>query len=133
MSFIKIILIYQNMDTDEISMYVLINNDLKMEKGKIISQVGHAVEMATEKIMLSMYESNKIKQQHLDYLKYKNSGRRKIVLKATQQQMEEYKNDDNAVYVIDAGRTQVPENSLTAIAFLPCVEMKNKLKDLKLV
>ena len=114
-------------------MYVIINNDLKMDKGKAIAQACHAVEIATEKLLTSMFESTGSDQQFIDYHKYKMSGRRKIVLKGTQSQLEEMSKQPDAVHVIDAGYTQVPENSLTAVAFYPSKNNKERFAGFKLL
>ena len=37
-------------------MYILVNNDHKMGKGKIAGQVGHVVGLITEKIVTDYYE-----------------------------------------------------------------------------
>jgi peptidyl-tRNA hydrolase len=120
-------------ENDDYTMYIIVNNDLNMGKGKLCSQVGHAVEMVTQRIMQNFYETNKTKEQIAKYIKYSNSGRKKIVLKASQQDLEIYAKESDAEYVIDAGRTQIPEGSLTAVAFLPSNNNKERFKNLKLL
>jgi len=115
-------------------LYVMVNQDLKMGKGKIAGQVGHAV----EEVILHM-----LKFQPTLYSHYHSSNRRKVVLKSTEVEMksmlEKYgyqfpsknKSTDGksegfkegekeglwCVPIYDAGMTQIPANSLTAIGF----------------
>lgn len=110
---------------DDYTMYILINTDLGMQKGKIASQVGHVVGMLVERIMRGTYEgTGATKEQQLAYLRWKKTGHKKIVLKATQKELEAIKDNPDAEYVVDAGKTQIPENSLTVVGFLP--SCKNK-------
>jgi len=69
--------------------------------------------------------------------KYKSCGQAKIVLKATQMQMEEllttYPNLCKPVY--DAGHTQIDVGSFTVLAFYPMLsnEAPDVVKKLKLL
>lgn len=106
-------------------LYVMVNQDLKMGKGKIAGQVGHAV----EQVILHM-----LKFQPALYNQYHFSNRRKVVLKSNEAEMklmlEKYgyqfpsknKSTDGkeviwCVPIYDAGMTQIPANSLTVIGF----------------
>ncbi len=120
-----------NNQSDDYVMYLLVNNDLKMEKGKIASQVGHCVQHIIESILISYYENKKTKHYN-DYLKWKN-GCKKIVLKATQTQLEYLKNDSNAISIYDAGKTQIEPNSLTIIGFFPSSSNSKKFEQYKLL
>jgi PTH2 family peptidyl-tRNA hydrolase len=95
--------------TEGYTMYILINSDLGMGKGKIAAQVGHVVGMLTERMM----------QRDDSYITWKQTGHKKIVLKATQEELMQFMHDPTAEYILDAGRTQIPENSLTVVGFLP--------------
>jgi peptidyl-tRNA hydrolase len=57
----------------------------------------------------------------------------KIVLKANAKQMYELSQHDSARSINDNGLTQVPENSLTAVAFFPGSLAKDDVKDYKLL
>ena len=92
-------------------MYIIVNNDLGMQKGKIASQVGHVVALWVEQ----MLTSNKAL-----YFKWKSTGQKKIVLKTSQTELEQLMKHSDAKFIIDAGRTQIPEHSLTVVGFLPC-------------
>jgi len=114
------------MDADY-KMYILVNTDLKMGVGKKCSQVGHAVQAVTERLLLTDKALLK---------KYKR-GQTKIVLKATEKQMRQLIDEfpKCVQYVLDAGHTQVEPGSLTAMAFFPILD-NNKpdlLKELKLL
>ena len=94
---------------------LVINHDLKMGKGKIAAQSGHASVSATLKMGAS-------KPNLLDaWLK---SGQKKVCLKTTQEELLKLEKDAvklgiQTVRVNDAGKTQIPSGSLTVIAFGP--------------
>lgn len=124
------------------TMYILVNSDLKMSSGKIAAQVGHVCHMMARKISeietRSLIGRNgKSLQKPNECVRFseweKYSGSKKIVLKATQKEMEEMKDADDCVYVIDAGLTQVPENSLTAMGFYPSSTNGEVFKKFKLL
>lgn len=111
-------------------MYIIVNGGLKMQKGKIASQVGHAVQKVTE---YCLKECPKL------WKKYNSSCTPKIVLKT--QTEEELLNvidkteDIFKCYVIDAGKTQIKPNSLTAVGYIPMSKecVPTVLNDLKLL
>lgn len=97
----------------ETAMYLFVNNDLGMGKGKIAGQVGHAVQHLMKTL---------IRFPTPAYIEWDNALSRKIVLKATQKELEELidkwsKVDMTVVY--DAGRTQIPSGSMTVVGFAP--------------
>jgi PTH2 family peptidyl-tRNA hydrolase len=113
----------------EHAMYIIINNDLNMGKGKIAAQACHAACRVTRCLH---------GQNNADYNTWLRSGEAKIVLKGTEKQMleliEKYDNSktsqsNRCVNVHDAGHTQVAPNSLTAIAFFPVLK-KNAPEEL---
>jgi PTH2 family peptidyl-tRNA hydrolase len=109
-------------------MYLFVNSGLQMGKGKISAQVGHCVQYLLEDIF------NNIKsEKYKEYLKWKTSGCKKIVLKATQEQLIELQKDNNSKSVYDAGHTQIPEGSLTVVGFFPSDKLENKFKHYKLL
>ena len=113
----------------EYAMYIFINNDLKMDKGKIASQVGHVVQFVTEDIIRMGYETTKgVPEEYSRYMKWKADGCAKIVLKATQEELDKLKTLPEARHIIDAGRTQIAPNSLTAVGLFP--DVKHVLKDI---
>ena len=59
-------------------MYLFVNEDLKMGKGKIASQVGHCVQHMVEEILRSYYENKKIPDCYERYMRWK-IGAKKII------------------------------------------------------
>ena len=115
-------------------MYLIVNNDLNMSKGKIAAQVGHIVESIIEELVKAeIFSSNQSKKKSFleDYNLWKRVGRAKIVLKATQEEIKQLSILDDARYIIDAGLTQVEPGSMTVVGFLPSktkIENFNKFK-----
>lgn len=95
-------------------MYILVNTDLKMGTGKIAGQCCHAACMVTR-------ELERLDTLPPAYQRWTREGETKIVLKATEELMlqfiQKYPKQCKAVW--DLGRTQIPANSLTALAFCP--------------
>lgn len=96
----------------ELRMYFVVNNDLKMGRGKIASQVGHAAMMMTEHMLGT---------KRVLYNEYKRCGMPKIILKADQVTIESL-SELTSFIVKDAGRTQVDPGTLTVIGFLPMTD-----------
>lgn len=102
---------------DELVMYILVNNDLQMSKGKIASQVAHAIETATISLLR---HSTPI---YRDWLK--TTSRTKIVLKSTQSEMRDIIQHTGIEFsssifsIFDAGKTEIAPNSLTCLIFAP--------------
>jgi len=117
----------------EIVMYIIVNNDLVMGKGKIASQVGHVVGLLTEKCMQSIYENAdlKVTKDYLDWKRY--YGTKKIVLKGSELQLKELLHHPNALHIYDSGRTQIPDNSLTVVGFLPSSTNSDMFRGYKLL
>ena len=114
-----------NINDDEIAMYIVLNNDLHMGKGKLVSQGAHVVSKIIRK--LESISTNKSKcDLVIRYDDWLSNGEAKIVLKATTQQLEELLKLPESEYVMDAGRTQIAENSLTAVGFYPNTKTKMK-------
>lgn len=96
---------------------VVINKDLGMEKGKILSQFGHAIDSLHEKL-----------EKYPDLVEaWRNNGSAKITLKGTQDDLNRIYNqvkESGIVYtrIFDAGRTQVRAGSNTVIAVGPATK-----------
>jgi len=115
-------------------MYVLVNDDLKMGKGKIAGQVAHVVGLLTEEIIRKSYESSKgIPDCYTRYMIWKATGHAKVILKASLEQIEQFIGEPETMYIKDAGRTQIAPDSLTVLGFYPSSTLKDKLKDFKLL
>lgn len=125
-----------NESDDKYVMYIFINTDLDMEKGKISSQVGHAVQLITEEIVRASYESRQIPQFCYDFRKWKGSCPigTKIVKKATQIELLELLKMENSRPVIDTNATtQVRPDSLTCVGFFPSCKLNKLFEKFKLL
>lgn len=101
-------------------LYLVINSDLKMSKGKVLAQICHAI---------SEIFSYSFKNEPTQIPDWKRKGEAKIVLKATFNQMQSiisqidnYNKENPPIRLIrihDAGRTQIPAGSLTVLAIGP--------------
>jgi len=118
-------------------MYILVNNDLKMGKGKIASQVGHAVGLIIEDIIRNALETPTPDglSDYQMFLKWKNNcSYKKIVLKASENDLLHFIDTEKKCrYVLDAGRTQIAPGSLTVVGFYPRNDMADKLKTFSLL
>lgn len=113
----------KNMDT---KLILIVRNDLKMGKGKIAAQVGHAV--------LGIYKNN-IKQKRTDILeKWFNTGEAKVVCKINSERdlyTIKYKAEQMNIctcVIQDAGRTQIAAGSSTVLAIGP--DYSNRLNQI---
>lgn len=110
---------------DEYVMYIIINDNVKMSKGKVASQACHSSCYVTR--ILERQRS----KEHM-YNQWLKEGEPKILLKATEKEMldiiHQYEVDNRVkrsseftwcVYVRDSGRTEIQSNTLTSIAFKP--------------
>ena len=114
----------------QVKMYIIVNSDLGMTAGKKCAQVGHGVMHMMLKMQTSPTD---------DYLAWLNSAGAKIVLKASQETMEElveiYSEKLHLFPVTDMGLTQIEQGSFTVLAFEPLSPDKvpQELKELKLL
>lgn len=100
--------------TDEIVMYLVVRKDLKMNAGKVGAQCGHAVQLTLDQLAED------------DWLRsWKNGSYTKIALAV--QSLEELQvihqklmaADLLSVLVVDEGRTQVEQNTVTVLGIRP--------------
>lgn len=101
---------------------VVVNQALGMDKGKIASQVGHAVAAVTEACVTKWPKL---------WTQYKAQGQPKITLKTAD--IEAVAALPGAFPVYDQGKTQVAAGSLTAVGFVPTKEAHARLHGLKLL
>ena len=118
---------------NDLVMYIIVNEDLKMTKGKTASQVAHIACDLTNYYLLTATKSERD-----NYKLYKKTGQPKIILKSSTKEMMELLNEyPNPQYVrvkrdekdvrnvwniwcmgvFDAGLTQVEDGSLTVVGF----------------
>jgi PTH2 family peptidyl-tRNA hydrolase len=108
---------YGESPSGPVKLILIINNGLKMGKGKIAAQAGHASVQAT----LKAGEKNPLALQA-----WLSSGQKKVCLKgddadqllAFEKQAKEAGLLTSKIH--DAGHTQIPSGSLTVLAIGPC-------------
>jgi peptidyl-tRNA hydrolase, PTH2 family len=112
-------------------MLILVRTDLKMQKGKIGAQCGHAV--------LEAYKKALNKTPEIVH-EWETTGQEKVVLKIESKKellewFEKLKNLFPTALIKDAGRTQIPAGEPTCIGIGPAREDElNKFtKELKLL
>lgn len=133
--------------TEEPVMYIIVNSDLKMDKGKMIAQSAHSVGkmlIRLERMFYRTHFSGDIEwyedyekgkfapQPSVDalrwYAEWQKGSYVKIALKAPESFLREmiqkyhpYQEGRNIwlEYTLDEGRTQIEQGSLTTIAFNP--------------
>lgn len=113
-------------------MYLFVNSELSMTKGKIASQVGHCVQLIVETLVAQSYEISPPIQECLNYQKWRKRPT-KILLRATTDELKKLMLMKNTCAIIDDGQTQVPPNSLTVVGFYPSNLMAEFAKDYKLL
>lgn len=118
------------MDKD-LRMYILVNQDIKINKGKLAGQVGHAV--AT--MFYNQWETvGKILPIMEEYM---NNYQKKIILSCPQNKLEELEKE-GYIAIRDKGWTDLESNTLTCVN-LGIIDFNNIpkkvkfIKDLKLV
>lgn len=89
---------------NDLRMYIVVNEDLGMSKGKTAAQVAHACTA----YVLDMNNQDKVISWYKDCQK-------KIILRAHQKQMEKLELSYKEYSVHDNGLTEIPADSLTAI------------------
>jgi PTH2 family peptidyl-tRNA hydrolase len=100
----------------ELKQVIVLRKDLKMSKGKAAAQASHAA-------VASALKTNREKKA--DFEKWWRSGQKKIILAADSEQdllQLETKLRKTGVIVVkidDAGRTQLPPNTTTALGIGP--------------
>lgn len=116
------------MSIDEPSLYILINQDLKMSRGKVGAQIGHAVQEIVEDVMKATYGSSRSRRRFdlRTYFAWSKHGSRKIIMKAPEKVLESHLDDPDAVSIRDEGLSEVDPGSLTVIAWFPCRDGKRR-------
>jgi PTH2 family peptidyl-tRNA hydrolase len=104
---------------EEYKLVVLVRNDLKMGKGKIAAQVGHAA------VECALFAEKKNKRA---FDAWYASGQRKVVLKVEDlEELQSYvklasSNGLHVALITDAGRTQVDPGTVTCLGIGPAPE-----------
>ena len=121
----------------EYTAYLIINDDLKMSKGKIASQSAHAI-LNVHRFMSSNGMENKAWENHgekIVVLKASELTIRKLLAEYGELIVNKKKDKLNVFPVYDAGRTEVDPGSLTVLATTPIMDSfkPETLKTLKLL
>lgn len=109
-------------------MYILVNDDVKISKGKLAGQVGHAV-------AVYFYQNFKVNDKQTEIIEeYMNTAQKKIILKCPQSKLEELEKE-GFISIRDKGWTQLEPNTLTCvnIGIFDANKVPNFVSELKLV
>lgn len=100
----------------ELVIYTFVNKDLKMDKGKIASQIVHA----TFKLGREVHTmKERVQQNYEAYMFDTEISKTSITYKATQEELLEILENEQCVATIDSGRTQVAPGSMTVVMLYP--------------
>lgn len=122
-------------------MYILVNENIKIGKGKLAGQVGHAVSTYLYKTVIEdLRQLNLNRKQNecpesLKLLDEYMKEQKKIILKCPQWKLEEIERQYDCFSVIrDLGLTQLAPNTLTCInvGIWDVNKVPNWIKELKL-
>lgn len=116
----------------KIVMYIFVNKDLEMTKGKTCSQVAHVTQLIVEEIIRQGYEIYPPPESYFTYMTWKSQCT-KIILKASEKELRELMKQREARPFFDDGQTQVKPNSLTVVGFFPCTEIEDFTNNFKLL
>lgn len=110
-------------------MYIIVNKDLKMSKGKMSAQVSHVVNI----LIYRMARSEDAKVQDL-LEEYMSGEIKKIILYGSEELLLELEKESK-ISIRDKGYTEIPPNSLTCVAYALCEkdEVDERISSLKLV
>ena len=131
-------------DYDDLTMYIVINNSLGMQKGKVASQVAQGVIQVVENILMQKI-SYDIKKNMSDilapntnkdivpidftrYEKWKENGTKTVAIKTSQNDIEKLAGYSKAFPFYDEGLTQVAPGSLTVVIFMPTNEYNKEFE-----
>jgi peptidyl-tRNA hydrolase len=98
-------------------MYIFINADLKMSKGRVSAQVGHIVGKIVEQLVRDGYENFHPTADYIQFMQWRDNPV-KIILKATTAELVELMKLDGSHHFIDTNN-RFPDNSITCVAFNP--------------
>lgn len=95
-------------ESDQHAMYILVNEDIKIGKGKIAGQVGHAVSTYIYRFVIQKGIESRV------FSSYMEKEQIKIILKCSEEKLLEL---EMAGYttIRDKGYTQLPPNTLTCV------------------
>lgn len=116
-------------EVNDYRMYILVNEDIKISKGKLAGQVGHAV-MSYLYRYIEAFDKSEVIDMFSEYMR----EQKKIILKCPQSKLEELEELGDYVVIRDKGYTQLEPNTLTCVNFgiITPSSLPNWVKELKL-
>lgn len=109
--------ISKNIKSKQLYCYFLVNKGVKLSSGKVASQVGHASQLLTEKLINSDI-----------WDLYNKSSNAKIILKVPNhiimEEILQKTGEFQKVLIFDKGLTQCPPNTLTVIGYAPMLKQQ---------
>lgn len=100
-------------EMNDYRMYILVNKDIKISKGKLAGQVGHAVmSYIYYNAVKPLQEGRKVESLD-EYMK----TQKKIILKCPQWRLEELEAKGGYSVIRDNGLTQLEPNTLTCVNY----------------
>lgn len=93
-------------------MYILVNKDIEISKGKLAGQVGHAVASYLYEKAIKPLQNGRSIESLDDYM----INQKKIVLKCSQKRLEALERD-GYISVRDNGLTELEAGSLTCVNY----------------
>lgn len=94
-------------------MYILVNEDIKIGKGKLAGQVGHAVMSYLYYRVIKPLQEGKNIEPLDNYMK----EQKKIILRCPQWRLEELEREGGYIVIRDLGYTQLETNTLTCVNY----------------
>ena len=112
------------------AMYILVNNDIKIKKGKLAGQVSHAVcsYLYNHFISAKAHPTSEELKDFDDYMVVQ----KKILLKCPQSKLEELE-ASGFITIRDKGLTQLAPNTLTCVNYGIYDKMPESLADLEVI
>lgn len=92
-------------------MYILVNEDIKIGKGKLAGQVGHAV-----CVYMYNFLSTDTTTEEMEFIDDYMSFQKKIILSCPQSKLEELEKE-GYIRIRDKGLTELEPNTLTCVNF----------------
>lgn len=99
------------------AMYILVNEDIKIGKGKLAGQACHCVSSYIYRNYIRGYDGKKISitDDMYDFLDDYMECQKKIILKAPYSKLEELEKEGSYIVIRDKGLTQLEPNTLTCV------------------
>lgn len=99
------------------AMYILVNENIKIGKGKLAGQTAHASLTWLYRNFIKDYSGNHIEitEEMQNFLDDYMEVQKKIILKCPQSKLEELEKEQKYIVIRDKGLTQLEPNTLTCV------------------